>query len=201
MIADTTDAVDGAAVVLGDDDVLGHVDQAPREVTGVGGLERGVGQALARAVGRDEVLEDGQALAEVGVIGVSMTSPEGLDIRPRMPASWRTCSREPRAPESAIRNIGLNSPFSFSSSLHLAEHLLGDPLGDPVPDVDDLVVRSPAVITPAERWPSISSTSTRAPRDLLLVGRDHHVVDAEGDTRLGGVGEGHLLDLVEHLAR
>ena len=31
-----------------------------------------------------------------------MTSPEGLDISPRMPASWRTCSLEPRAPESAM---------------------------------------------------------------------------------------------------
>ncbi len=45
-----------------------------------------------------------------------MTSPEGLDIRPRMPASWRTCSREPRAPESAIRLIGLNTPVTFSTS-------------------------------------------------------------------------------------
>ena len=36
------------------------------------------------------------------VMGVSMTSPEGLDINPRIPASWRTCSLEPRAPESAM---------------------------------------------------------------------------------------------------
>ena len=36
------------------------------------------------------------------VMGVSMTSPEGLDISPRIPASCRTCSLEPRAPESAM---------------------------------------------------------------------------------------------------
>ena len=36
------------------------------------------------------------------VIGVSMISPEGLAIRPRMAASCRICWVEPRAPESAM---------------------------------------------------------------------------------------------------
>ena len=36
------------------------------------------------------------------VIGVSMISPEGLAMRPRMPASCRICCAEPRAPESAM---------------------------------------------------------------------------------------------------
>src|SRR4029079_12687376 len=59
------DAVDGAAVVLGDDAVLRDVDEAPGEVPRVRCLERGVRQALAGAVGRDEVLEHRQPLAEV----------------------------------------------------------------------------------------------------------------------------------------
>jgi hypothetical protein len=36
------------------------------------------------------------------MIGLSMISPDGLAIRPRMPASWRIWSCEPRAPEWAI---------------------------------------------------------------------------------------------------
>ena len=60
------DAVDGAAVVLGDDAVLRHVDETAGEVPGVRRLERGVGQTLAGAVRRDEVLEHRQPLAEVG---------------------------------------------------------------------------------------------------------------------------------------
>ena len=56
----------GAAILLGDDAVLRHVDQAARQIARVGGLERGVGQALARAVRRVEVLEHGQAFLEVG---------------------------------------------------------------------------------------------------------------------------------------
>ena len=36
------------------------------------------------------------------VIGVSMISPDGFAISPRMPASWRICCLLPRAPESAM---------------------------------------------------------------------------------------------------
>ena len=36
------------------------------------------------------------------VIGVSMIEPSGLAIKPRIPATWRICAAEPRAPESAI---------------------------------------------------------------------------------------------------
>ena len=45
------DALEGAAVVLVDDDLLGHVDELAGQVAGVGRLEGRVGQALAGAVG------------------------------------------------------------------------------------------------------------------------------------------------------
>ena len=51
------DAVERPAVELGDDRVLRDVDEAAREVPGVGRLERRVGETLAGAVRRDEVLE------------------------------------------------------------------------------------------------------------------------------------------------
>ena len=56
----------GAAVLLGDHQVLAHIHQAARHVAGRRGLERGVGQPLARAVGGDEILQHIQPLAEVG---------------------------------------------------------------------------------------------------------------------------------------
>ena len=43
------------------------------------------------------------------LIGLSMISPFGFAIRPRMPASCRICLNEPRAPELAIMKIGFNS--------------------------------------------------------------------------------------------
>ncbi len=62
---DLAQATLGAAVVLTDDDVLRHVDETTREVAGVGRPQRGVGETLAGAVRRDEVLEHRQTLAEV----------------------------------------------------------------------------------------------------------------------------------------
>ena len=59
------DAFHRAAIVLGDDDVLRHVDQAAGQVAGVGGLQRRIGQALTCAVRRDEVLQHREAFAEV----------------------------------------------------------------------------------------------------------------------------------------
>ena len=58
-------AVDRAAVDLGDHQVLRHVDQATGQVAGVRRLQRGVGQAFTRAVSRDEVLQYVQAFAEI----------------------------------------------------------------------------------------------------------------------------------------
>ena len=60
------EAVERAAVDLRDDHVLGDVDETPRQVAGVGGLERRVRQALAGAVRRDEVLQHREAFTEVG---------------------------------------------------------------------------------------------------------------------------------------
>ena len=72
-------------------------------------------------------------------MGRSMISPLGLAIKPRMPASCRTCWRLPRAPESTIKWIGLNSLRS-SIFLDLAEHHVGDLIAGVRPDIDDLVV-------------------------------------------------------------
>ena len=52
---------------IADDHVLGDVHQTAGQVAGVGGAQRRVGEALAGAVGGDEVLEHRQALHEVGL--------------------------------------------------------------------------------------------------------------------------------------
>ena len=54
-----------AAIGLGDHEVLRDVDETARQVTRVRRLQRRVGQTLAGAVRRDEVLQDVQAFAEV----------------------------------------------------------------------------------------------------------------------------------------
>ena len=45
------DTVERAAVGLTDDDILRNVDQTARQITGVGGTQCGIGQALTSASG------------------------------------------------------------------------------------------------------------------------------------------------------
>ena len=61
------DALRGAAVFHGDHDVLGDVGELAGQVAAVGRLEGRVGQSLAGTVGRAEVLEHREPLAEVGL--------------------------------------------------------------------------------------------------------------------------------------
>ena len=60
-------AVAGAAVVLADDYVLADVDHSAGKIAGVGGTQSGIGKSLTGASGRDEVLQNGQALTEVSL--------------------------------------------------------------------------------------------------------------------------------------
>src|SRR5690606_40886173 len=45
---------------------------------------------------------------KLALMGVSMIEPSGRAISPRMPASWRICACEPRAPEDR-KSTRLNS--------------------------------------------------------------------------------------------
>ena len=121
-------------------------------------------------------------------------------MRPRIPASWRTCSLEPRAPESAMMKIGLNSLPTWS--VFFISRNISSEIGSvvAVPDVDDLVVALAGRDDAVElRWRSTSRTSLRAAAsELFLLGRDDHVVDADGDAGLGRGGEAEVLQVVEH---
>src|SRR6202043_1713510 len=55
-----------AAIFLRDDRVLRYIDEPPGQITRIRRLQRCVGQALAGAVRRVEVFEDGQPLFEIG---------------------------------------------------------------------------------------------------------------------------------------
>ena len=71
----------GATVLLGDDHVVGHVDETACEITGIGGLQSGVGKTLAGTVRRDEVLQHRQTLLEVSKDGVLDNLLSTLDTR------------------------------------------------------------------------------------------------------------------------
>ena len=54
-----------AAVLLGDDDIMGHINKTTGQVTSVSSLQSGISQTLTGTVGGDEVLQHRQTLLEV----------------------------------------------------------------------------------------------------------------------------------------
>src|SRR5690606_39250629 len=59
------ETIEGSAIVHADHTILSDVDETARQVTGVSGLERGIGETLTSTVRRNEVLVHAQAFAEV----------------------------------------------------------------------------------------------------------------------------------------
>ncbi len=141
------DAVGRAAILLANDHVLRHIHQLAGHVTRVGGLERGVGQTLAGAVGRDEVLEHREALAEVGenrllddVAGrLGHQAAHAGKLADLLPVAARAGIDHER--DRVVLLLAL-------VVLERLQHDVGDLVGAVRPDVDDLVVAFARVMTP-----------------------------------------------------
>ncbi len=140
------DAAQGATVVLSHRHALRHVNEASREVTGVGGLERRVSQSLPRSVGANEVLLHRQALLEVGedrVLEDFATPAAFADVLLRL-GHQATHAAELanlllRASSAGVghRKDGVEALLVL---LQGVEEHLGDLVVRLRPDVDDLVV-------------------------------------------------------------
>ena len=130
---------------------------------------------------------------KLALIGRSMISPFGLAIRPRMPASWRICLNDPRAPELAIMKMGLR--WSRLSSIASA-----DLVGGRVPLVGDrlvaLLLGDQAHVVLVLDLGDLGLVA--APRISSLFGRDDDVVLGDRDAGLGRVLEPEVLERVEH---
>src|SRR5581483_4474693 len=194
-------AVHGAAIVFADDDILRHVNQTTGQVAGVSGLESGVSQSFTSAVGRDEVLQHGQAFTEV-------RRDRGLDDFARRLGHQSTHAGElaDLLFRSASAGVGhdvnrIDRAF-LVALLHLPEHLFRDLFRNRRPDFDDLVVAF-AVGDGAVQvlLLDVDHLLFGVADQGLLVVRNDHVVDADREARLGRESEPKRLDLVEHLDR
>ena len=122
-----------------DDHVLRHVHQLAGHVTGVGGLERGVGQTLAGAVRGDEVFQHGQAFAEVREN--RLLDDVAGRLGHEAAHTGELAHLLAVAARAGIHHEGNRVVFLLALVVfQRLEHDVGDLVGAMRPDVDDLVV-------------------------------------------------------------
>src|SRR6516164_1826421 len=192
----------GAAVLRRDDAVLRHVDQAPGEVAGVRGLERGIGEPLARAVRRVEVLEHREPFLEVA-------DDRALDDLARRLGHQaahagelahllrRTACAGMRHHVDRVDLRGAAAAVDLFHRRDLLHHFVGDLVGRLRPSIDHLVVLlalgDQAVVVLLLEFLGVVAVLLD---DLPLRTRDHHVVLAGRNAGLEGVMEAERHDPV-----
>ena len=193
--------VDVPQSARGDDAVLRHVDQTARQVAGVRGLERGVGETLAGAVGRVEVLEHREPFLEV-------RDDRALDDLARRLGhqaahAGKLTHLRGRAARAGMRHHVDRVDLRVAAVrllLHRRDflhHLVGDLVGGLRPGVDHLVVLlalgdQAVVVLLLELLGEVAGLLD----DLPLRRRDHHVVLAERDAGLERIVEAERHDPV-----
>ena len=184
-------AVHGAAIIFDHDQVLRHVDQTARQVTGVSRFQRRIGQTFTSAVGRNEVLQHVQAFAEVRgnrrfdnrtIRFRHQTTHTGQLANLGCGTARAGVGHHVNGVERFLRRLGAVA-LDHVFDLELVHHGLADFIGGLAPDIDYLVV------TLAGRH----QTRSVLLLDLLdfrfgrrdqghFLWRYQHVVDADRDT-------------------
>src|SRR6185369_9389457 len=193
------DTVESAAIELGNYGILRDVDETAREVTGVGRLERGVGEALTSAVRGDEVLQHGQTFTEVRRDGGLDDLAGGLGHQTAHGSQlthllWGTTStgvsHDVDRVEAGVLDLLLRLGVGHDFAADAAHHFFRDAIGNAGPDVDDLVValavRDQTFLVLID---DLLELGLRRVDQVLLLGRDDHVIHAHGDTAAGSEPE------------
>src|SRR5215218_2457345 len=181
----------GAAVLLADDDVLGHVHRTTGEVPRVGGPQRGVGQTLTGTVRGDEVLQHGQTLPEVG-----------LD-RPRDDLTLRVGDEPSHTGDLAdLHHVASGARVDHDpdrvGGREVVHHRLADLGPRAGPDLDELATTlDVGDDTALVLLLDLGGLGLVPVEDLPLGRRGHHVVDGDRDARAGGPVEARRLERVE----
>ena len=191
-------AVGRAAVEFVDDHVLSHVDQAPRQIAGIGGLERGIGQTLTGAVRGDEVLQHRQTFAEVRSDRRFDNFAGGLGHQ-----SAHSGKLANLLFRSASAGVGHDVDRVDHALLVLLfegfEHFVGNLFGDVAPDGDDFVVALAVGDGAIEiLLLNLDDFVLGGIHQLELDAGDDHVADADGNAGLRRVEEAEFLEAVEH---
>ena len=187
------DAVGHAAVLLTDDDVLRDVHHASGQVTGVCGTQSGIGQALTGATGGNEVFQSGQTFAVVCLDG----DLDGLTggVRDQAAHTGQLTDLLHRTTGAGVRHHE-DGVVAVQVLLQSGRNLVGGLF----PDLHHLLVtlvvghKAHLVLVFDVHHHLLGSGD-----QLVLLGRNGHIRDGNGDGGDSGVMVAGGLDGVQHL--
>ena len=194
LVVDRThpDTVLRAAVVLADDDLLGHIHHSAGQVTGVGGTKGGIGHALTGASGGDEVLQNGQALTEVCLNGNFDGTAGGICHQ-----ATHTCQLTNLS--HGATGAGVGHHVDGVELIQVALKGIGNFLGGLLPLLNHqtvtLVIGDIAL---AEVVFNFHHLVLSGLDQFVLDGGNHHIRNGHGDSALGGVLVAQSLDPIQH---
>ncbi len=146
---------------------------------------------------RDEVLQHGQPFTEVG--GDRRLDDFAAGLGHQTAHTGELADLLFRAAGAGVRHDvnGVDAAL-FVLVFEGLEHFVGHALGDVAPDGDDFVVTLAVGDGAVEvLLLHFDDFLLGVFHELVLVARDEHVVDADRNAGLGGVGEAQLLQVVE----
>ena len=193
-----------AAVFFGDDDVVGDIDETASEVTGVGGLQGGVGKTLTGTVGGDEVFQHGHAFLEVGenrVLNDLCAFGTGfLRLRHQTTHTCQLGNLVGRTTGTGVKHHedGVETLVGFGHLFHEGLLEVGVHVS---PGVDDLVV---AFVVGDEAHVIVHGNLVdffiTFLDDVHLLFRDDDVIEVEGESAFVCHAIAEVLDTVEEVA-
>src|SRR6202140_3832315 len=175
----------------------GREPEAASEVTGVGGLERGVSETLTRAVSGNEVLQHVQAFAEVRSDWRFDNFTGGLGHQAAH--TGKLTNLLFRTAGAGVRhNVdGVNVAF-LVLILESLEQFVGNFFGYVSPNGDDFVLAFAVSDGAVEiLLLHLDDFLLGVFDETVFIAGNEHVVDADGDAGLGGVMEAQFLQVVE----
>ncbi len=201
-----TDTAKRTAVRLHDRHILSDIHETPRQVAGVGRLERRVGETLTSTVRGDEVLEDRQPFLEVRNNRV-LDDLTGRSDKALLRLGHQT-THSAELPNLLLRSSStgvrhhVDGVEAFLVCLQCIKQYVGDAVVCPGPDVNDLVV---ALVLGNEAQlivaTSLLNFAAGGGDQLLLRIRNDDVGQGERQAGCGGHLKPESLDVVKELGR
>ena len=190
---DSNVALVSSTIHFANDHVLRDVDQSTGQITGVRRAKRGIGQTLASTVGGDEVLQNRQAFAEVG-----------LDRARDDLALWVGHQTAHTGDLTHLHEVtastGVDHHVHRVRAREVIAHGLGDLVGRECPDLDELLttlgVGDQATLV---LLLNLGCLLLRDGQECGLLRRGDDVRDRDGDSRAGRPVEAQCLQLIERV--